>query len=98
MEDRLRALESQKRLRPQESSKLPKDLAAPIGLSEALLPLRSSRGSFNHRQTRRRSLIELDDLDSSSSSTVTHHRHKRQRFTRGIKITLSYTLRVSSSL
>jgi hypothetical protein len=49
MEDRLKALESQKRLRLQESSKLLKDLAAPIRLFEALLPPRSSRGSFNHR-------------------------------------------------
>ena len=41
--------------------------------------------------------IESDDLQSSSSDTVQHW-HKRQRYSRGIKITPSYTLRISSSL
>src|SRR5436305_10809117 len=41
---------------------------------------------------------DLDNLDSSSSSTAICYCHKRRRFTKGIKITLGYTLRVSSSL
>ena len=41
--------------------------------------------------------IESDSSESSSSDTI-RHRHKRQRYTKGIKITPSYTLKISSSL
>jgi hypothetical protein len=41
-------------------------------------------------------LVESDNSDSSSSTT--YHRHKRPRFTKGIKVTPSYTLKTSSSL
>ena len=120
LEDRLRALESRKRPRSQESSDLtlpPEDPTAPTRPAEAPLP---SGGSSSHRQTHRRSETRLseallpsrrpsshhrththsstDDSDSSSSTTVTHHRHKRPRYTKGIKVTPSYTLKVSSSL
>ena len=110
MEDRLRALENRKRPRSQESSNLtlpPEDPTAHTRLAEAPLPsggpssqrqtapLRS-RGSSSHQRTHGRS--ETDDSDSSSSTTVTHHRHKRLRYTKGIKVTPSYTLKVSSSL
>jgi hypothetical protein len=98
MEDRLRALESRKRPRSQESSELPEDPTAPTGLSEAPLPPRNSRGSSSHRYTYIHSSAEPDNSDSSSSSTVIHHHHKRQRFTKGIKVTPSYALKVSSSL
>jgi hypothetical protein len=98
MEDRLRALESRKRPRSQESPGLPEDPIAPTGLSEAPLPPRNSRSSLSHRHTYIHSSVEPDSSDSSSSSTVTQHRHKRQRYTKGIKITPSYTLKVSSSL
>jgi len=86
MEDRLRALESRKRPRSQESS----DLTLP---PEAPLPPGSSS---SHHRTHTHS--ETDDSNSSSSTTVTHHRHKRPRYTKGIKVTPSYTLKVSSSL
>jgi hypothetical protein len=102
MEDRLKALENRKRPRSQESSDLtlpPEDSTAPAGLSEtptrpAEAPL-PSRGSSSHHQTHTHS---SDDSSSSSSSTTTYHRYKRQRYTKGIKVTPSYTLKVSSSL
>jgi hypothetical protein len=95
LEDRLRALENRKRPRSQESSDLtlpPEDPTAHNRLIEAPLP---SRGSSSHHQTHTHS---SDDSSSSSSSTTTYHRHKRQRYTKGIKVTPSYTLKVSSSL
>ena len=106
MEDRLRALESRKRPRSHESSDLtlpPEDPTATTRISEAPLP---SGGSSSHRQTHTGSSSRhqththspTDDSDSSSSTTVTHHRHKRPRYTKGIKVTPSYTLKVSSSL
>src|SRR5436190_5395303 len=101
MEDRLRTLKSRKHPRSQESSEqtfLPEDLTASNRPAEAPLP---SRGPFIHRQTQGHPQTETDDLDSNSSSstTVTQHRpYKRRRYTKGIKVTPSYTLRVSSSL
>jgi hypothetical protein len=103
MEDRLRALESRKRPRSQESSDLTLLPEVPTRVSEAPLP---SGGSSRHHQTHTGSSSRhqtnthssTDDSDSSSSTTVTHHRHKRQRYTKGIKVTPSYTLKVSSSL
>jgi hypothetical protein len=44
-----------------------------------------------------RPLVERSD-SPESSDTTDHHRHKRQRYNRGIKITPTYTLRVNSSL
>ena len=41
--------------------------------------------------------IESDDSESSSSDTI-QHRHKQQRYTKGIKVIPSYTLKISSSL
>ena len=93
MEDRLKALESRKRPRSQESSDLTLPPEATTRVSEAPLP---SRGSSSRHQTHTHS--PTDDSDSSSSTTVTHHRHKRPRYTKGIKVTPSYTLKVSSSL
>ena len=98
MEDRLRALESQKRPRSVFS-----ESAIPLGnpTARSQPPARDSRNSSSHQDCPPitiRPSIEQDDSDSSSSNTVTYHRHKRQRFTRGIKVTPSYTLKVSSSL
>ena len=105
LEDRLRALESRKRPRSQESSELtlpPEDPIAPPRPAEASArpteALLTSRGSSSHRPTQTHSSLDLDDSDSSSSDTVTHSHHKRRRFTKGIKVTPSYTLRVSSGL
>jgi len=99
MEDRLRVLESRKRPRSQGSTELLEDPIVDTN-AEAPLPLRGHRSSSSHRRTYISSTTELDDSDSDSSSsdTVIRHRHKRQRFTRGIKVTPSYTLKVSSSL
>jgi len=70
MEDRLRALESRKRPRSQESSEqtfLPEDLTASNRPAEAPLP---SRGSFIHRQTQGHPQTETDDLDSNSRPRI----------------------------
>ena len=104
MEDRLKALESRKRPRSHESSDQTLILEDPTAsnrpeAAEAPNALPPSIGRSSHR--RGRSQVDADDSDdpnSSSSSTATRHHHKRRRFTKGIKITLGYTLRVSSSL
>ena len=64
---------------------------------------KSSRNSSSHqdRQATIRPSIELDSSDSdseSSSNIVIQYQHKWRRYTRGIKVTPSYTLKVSSSL
>ena len=64
-------------------------------------PARDSKNSSSHQDRPPitiRPLIKQDDSDSSSSNTVTYHHYKQQRFTKGIKVTLSYTLKVSFSL
>ena len=104
MENRLKALESRKRLRSYELLNQTLILEGPTAsnrpeATEAPNVLLPSIGCSSYRQ--RRSQVDtdnLDNLDSSSSSTAICHRHKRRRFTKGIKITLGYTLRVSSSL
>ena len=104
MEDQLKALESRKHPRSYESLDQTLILEGPMASNRpeatkapnVLLP---SIGCSSYRQ--RRSQVDtdnLDNLDSSSSSTTIRHCHKRRRFTKGIKITLGYTLRVSSSL
>ena len=99
IEDRLRALESRKRPR----SEISEDAPPPEGPVEPVARLqpstRGSRSPSSHqdRLATIRPSIELDDSDSGSSNTVVYPR-KRQRFTRGIKVTPSYTLKVSSSL
>ena len=40
----------------------------------------------------------IESADKSDSNTNTLHRNKRQRYTKGIKITSTYTLKVSSIL
>ena len=96
MEDRLRALESRKRPRSQESSDLTLPPEAPLPPEGSSSQRQSHGGSSSHHRTHTHS--ETDDSNSSSSTTVTHHRHKRPRYTKGIKVTPSYTLKVSSSL
>ena len=92
MEDRLRALDNRKRLRSQEHSVHPDGpRASNTRLSEA-----PEASVSNHQAIR--SSIELDELNYSSSDIDTSHRHKRLRYTKGIKVTPSYTLKVSSSL
>ena len=96
MEDRLKALESRKRPRSQESSDLTLPPEAPLPPEGSSSQRQTHGGSSSHHRTHTHS--STNDSDSSSSTTVTHHRHKRQRYTKGIKVTPSYTLKVSSSL
>ena len=96
MEDRLKALESRKRPRSELSSSALPPEEPTAGLPPSNRGSRDPSSHYNH-PTAIRPLIEQDDLDSSSSNTVVHP-CKRWRFTRGIKVTLSYTLKVSSSL
>jgi len=100
MEDRLRALESRKRPRSEFS-----ESAIPFENPTARLqpPTKDSGNTSSHQHrppTTIHPSIKLDssNSDSSLSNTVTYHCHKQQRFTKGIKVTLSYTLKVSSSL
>ncbi len=100
IEDWLKALESWKRPRSEFSeSAIP--LENPIAGQQR--PTRSSGNSSSHQDYPTTTIRPSDRLDSSSSDsssldTVTYHRHKRRRFTRGIKVIPSYTLKVSSSL
>src|SRR5436190_8932360 len=101
LEDRLRALENRKRPRSEPSqSALPPENPT-VGLQQSTRDSRHSSSRQDRPPTIQPS-IELDNSDSNSSSSssnsVTYHRHKRQRITRGIKITPSYILKVSSSL
>ena len=97
MEERFKVLEGRKRPRIEasESAILPIDpVARPHSSNRSPGNPSSSQGP----RTNMHPSIELDDLDSSSSNTITYHNYKRHRFARGIKVTPSYTLKVSSSL
>jgi len=96
MEDRLKALESRKRPRSELSSSVLPPEEPTAGLPPSNRGSRDPSSHYNHPTTIRPS-IEQDDSDSSSSNTV-EHPQKRRRFTKGIKVTPSYTLKVSSSL
>ena len=102
LEDRLKALE--KRKRPRSRDPDDRDQQAnlqPELLPEQLLPEHQS-SSYRARQPSSlhypiQPLIESDDSESSSPDIV-RHRHKRHRYSKGIRITPSYTLRINSSL
>src|SRR5450432_620058 len=96
MEDRLRALESRKRPRSQESSDLTLPPETPLPPEGSSSQRQTHGGYSSHHRTHTHS--ETDDSNSSSSTTVTHHRYKMPRYTKGIKVIPSYTLKVSSSL
>ena len=81
-EDRLKALENRKRSRQSETEN-----DAPERLSDP--------SSYSNHSIVRRS---IEQEDSESSSTTTEYPNKRRRYTKGIKVVPSYTLRVSSSL
>jgi len=89
---RVKALEEmariEDRLRLLENRKRPRD-------SETSDNPRSSRGPSH---TSVLPSVELDNSDSGSTNSVAYHRHKRLRYTKGIKVTPSYTLKISSSL
>ena len=90
MEDRFKLLENRKRQRPTED---PDDYP---GSSFERQNTEHPPSALGHHSVARPS-IELRDSESSSSDTIPH-RYKRQRYTKGIKVTPSYTLKVSSSL
>jgi hypothetical protein len=97
LEDRLKALEKRKRPRSRD----PDDRDQQASLQPELLPEHQS-SSYRARQPSSlhysiHPSVELDDSESSSPDIV-RHRHKRHRYSKGIRITPSYTLRINSSL
>jgi hypothetical protein len=91
MEDRLRLLENRKRQHHSEASENTQS-ERPIDQPNTSPPTRAVSGPHILAST------EYSDSESSLTADLDYHRHKRQRRTRGIRITPSYTLRVSSSL
>src|SRR5271154_1541714 len=90
MEDRLRSLEKRKRTEAINDSI---SQASPFGSSDQQL---QPEYSLNQASLIRSSIEQ--DFSSDSSDLVTYHRNKRPCYTQGIKVTPSYTLKVSSSL
>ena len=92
LEDRLRALENRKR---------PRSAATEDQLEHQLDPCEPERSTNQSSALGHHSLvrpsIKLEESESSSFDTI-QHPYKRRRYTKGIKITPSYTLKVSSSL
>ena len=91
MEDRFKPLENRKRQRPTEDQDDYPGSSNSIERQETEHPSALGHHSVVHPS------IELRDSKSSSSDTIPH-RYKRQRYTKGIKVTPSYTLKVSLSL
>ena len=89
IEDRLRLLENRKHPRDSKTSDNPRSSRGPSYTT------RPSRGPSH---TSVLPSVELDNSDSGSTNSVAYHRHKRLRYTKGIKVTPSYTLKISSSL
>jgi hypothetical protein len=100
LEDRLRALENRKRPRStgtedQLDRQLDRQPSRQLDPSEPERSANLSNASRHHSIIR--PSVGLDDSESSSSDTIPHQ-YKRRRYTKGIRITPSYTLRVSSTL
>jgi hypothetical protein len=85
MEDRLRALENRKRSHDSGPAEPP---------TRATSSPREP--STSHQQEHYSSVFTGTESDDSDTTLI--HRRKRQRYSRGIKVTPSYTLKVSSSL
>ena len=92
MEDRLRALEHRKRSHDSEAAELP------IDNPRTLSPTRAPSNPREHRLAIHDSIEYSSDSSSSTTGNPAYHRRKRQRYSRGIKVTPTYTLKVSSSL
>jgi hypothetical protein len=92
LEDRLRLLENQKRT--SEAITSANSQEDPFIQNPSLI------GFSGYQASVIRQLIKPggSDHSESSSKTVNRHCYKRQRNNRGIKIILSYTLKVNSSL
>src|SRR6266536_6359707 len=84
MEDRLRTLEKRKRSHDSGTAELPTRTFSP-------------REPSTSNQQERYSPV-FTSTESDDSDTILTHRQKRQRYSRGIKVIPSYTLKVSSSL
>jgi hypothetical protein len=84
MEDRLRALENRKRSHDAATE------------SPARAPSSPREPSTSNQQEHYSPVFTGTESDGSDSTYT--HRHKRQRYGRGIKVTPSYTLKVISSL
>src|SRR6266487_2346479 len=84
MEDRLRTLEKRKRSHDSGTAELPTRTFSP-------------REPSTSNQQERYSPV-FTSTESDDSDTTLTHRQKRQRYSRGIKVIPSYTLKVSSSL
>jgi hypothetical protein len=103
LEDRLRILENRKRSYPNdisrglEISESPRNSGPAYHTRRREDELPSPRNQMSGQRSSIRPSIELDGSESSSSEEI-QHQHKRRRYTKGIKITPSYTLKVSSSL
>jgi hypothetical protein len=96
LEDRLRALENRKHPRSiGTEDQLNHQLSRQLDSSEPERSVHLSNASQHYSAIQ--PSIELDNSESSSSDTILHQ-HKRRRYTKGIRITPSYTLRASSSL
>jgi hypothetical protein len=89
LRERLRALENRRRTSDA--------IASNPSLEEVPIPGDPTPQPSTRRASTIRPSIERSSSPESSDIND-HHRHKRQRYTRGIKITPTYTLRVSSSL
>jgi hypothetical protein len=94
IEDRLRLLENRKRQHDSEALENNQS-ERPIDHPNTLPPNRAAS-----RESRPNLLASTKYSDSESSATgdLDYHRYKRQRRTRGIRVTPSYTLKVTSSL
>lgn len=88
LEDRIRALENRKRT--SEAIENPDIRPNP-------LPRHTTTSGSQISQLQPSIELDSDNLSDSSNAT-THRPHKRTRYTRGIKVIPSYTLKVSSSL
>ena len=98
LEDRLHTLESRKR-----TSQAIEDLISQSGPSvpqpipRYSLPLPGSSSITSSQASLIQPLIEQNN-PFDSSNTTTYRPYKQARYTRGIKVIPSYTLKVSSSL
>jgi len=92
IEDRLRLLENRKR-----TSEVIEDHQPDPSMPRYSLPLPGSSSITSSQASLIRPSIKQNN-PSNSSNTTTYRPYKRARYTRGIKVIPSYTLKVSSSL
>src|SRR6266536_2621232 len=91
MEDRLRLLENRKRPHNSETSEN-HDSEHLTNHPNVSPPTRAAPNPNILTST------EYNDSESTTTTDLDYHCHKHARYTKGIKITPSYTLRVNSSL